>query len=385
LLFKKSNGCLDQKVLPEAEALKFFQQLVEGVEYCLADDHEILTSEGFLGMNSLKSRWSGNEFSGNLKIAAFNESSQMMQFEEASRLVLNAWKEQDLIEFPSLGLRVTPEHDMYVQLESGGPWAKVTAGELLERGLIDDQAECRVSRSAPLGSEALLDVCVLETLGVASPSEVREVLRTRGRELIGQDSWPDWVWNLGKDLSLELLLSLRDESCRKRARSDHSSLAMSCVVASARVRDHVVRLALHCGMVAESMVYDEERWKILCRDDKVVTLRLRELRRVAYAGQTWCVTVPSGKIFARGKNFTPAIVGNCHNHLICHRGDDAIEKNHFFSRFEKKNKDLKPENILLDGNMCIKICDFGMAALMPKDALLATSCEKFFSFFPLFS
>ena len=24
--------------------------------------------------------------------------------------------------------------------------------------------------------------------------------------------------------------------------------------------------------------------------------------------------------------------------------------------------------------MCIKICDFGMAALMPKDALLATSC-----------
>jgi serine/threonine protein kinase len=34
----------------------------------------------------------------------------------------------------------------------------------------------------------------------------------------------------------------------------------------------------------------------------------------------------------------------------------------------------KPENILLDGNLRIKICDFGMAALMPKDALLATSC-----------
>jgi serine/threonine protein kinase len=45
----------------------------------------------------------------------------------------------------------------------------------------------------------------------------------------------------------------------------------------------------------------------------------------------------------------------CHEHLICHR-------------------DLKPENILLDGNMRVKICDFGMAALMPKDALLATSC-----------
>lgn len=45
----------------------------------------------------------------------------------------------------------------------------------------------------------------------------------------------------------------------------------------------------------------------------------------------------------------------CHSHLICHR-------------------DLKPENILLDGNNHVKICDFGMAALMPKDALLATSC-----------
>ena len=35
---------------------------------------------------------------------------------------------------------------------------------------------------------------------------------------------------------------------------------------------------------------------------------------------------------------------------------------------------IQPENILLDGDMHVKICDFGMAALMPKDALLATSC-----------
>ncbi|PRP84551.1 hypothetical protein PROFUN_05886 [Planoprotostelium fungivorum] len=55
--------------------------------------------------------------------------------------------------------------------------------------------------------------------------------------------------------------------------------------------------------------------------------------------------------------FQQIIIGidYCHSFLICHR-------------------DLKPENLLMDENKRIKIADFGMASLMKKGNLLATSC-----------
>ncbi|CAE6481990.1 unnamed protein product [Rhizoctonia solani] len=48
-------------------------------------------------------------------------------------------------------------------------------------------------------------------------------------------------------------------------------------------------------------------------------------------------------------------VGYCHQFRIAHR-------------------DLKPENILMDNNNNIKVADFGMAAFVPRDSLLYTSC-----------
>lgn len=57
------------------------------------------------------------------------------------------------------------------------------------------------------------------------------------------------------------------------------------------------------------------------------------------------------------KYFRQIILGTayCHALGICHR-------------------DLKPENILLDGNLNVKLADFGMAALESNDKLLETSC-----------
>ncbi|KAG8719868.1 hypothetical protein FRC08_001792 [Ceratobasidium sp. 394] len=43
-------------------------------------------------------------------------------------------------------------------------------------------------------------------------------------------------------------------------------------------------------------------------------------------------------------------------------------------RFRIAHRDLKPENILLDRDKNIKVADFGMAAFVPRDSLLYTSC-----------
>ncbi|RMZ86198.1 hypothetical protein DV737_g190, partial [Chaetothyriales sp. CBS 132003] len=48
-------------------------------------------------------------------------------------------------------------------------------------------------------------------------------------------------------------------------------------------------------------------------------------------------------------------LSHCHRYNICHR-------------------DLKPENILLDADRNVKLADFGMAALQPRDKWLNTSC-----------
>jgi hypothetical protein len=322
---------LSKKVLPESEALTFFQQLVEGVEYCLADDHQILTNEGFLGMWDLKKRWNSERFTNGLKVAAFDEGSQRMQFEDASRFVLNKWREQELVEFGSLDLRVTMEHDMYVQFEFGGAWSKVTAASLLEMGSRDANATCRMLLSPREGccSEDFRSVEPVVELGITHLEEAKLFVRMygcwlSGRPVVGPNGWvqlfrasplPLWVWSLGNELSRELLAGFKDAP-RKRSR-DFESLI--CRVSSMFLRDDVMRVALQCGMSATAVAC-EGGWRVTCETNNVVSVRLGDLRRVPYAGQTWCVTVPSGKIFARGRTQSAvAIVGNCHNHLICHR------------------------------------------------------------------
>jgi hypothetical protein len=103
--------------------------------HCLAQDMQVLTSEGFLGLEALVQRWNGQAFVNGLQFATLNSSRRAMEFQPASRLVCNAAPlDGSLIEFDlgSVNVRVTPEHDMYVAPE-GGKWQKMTAEEVLWR------------------------------------------------------------------------------------------------------------------------------------------------------------------------------------------------------------------------------------------------------------
>ena len=145
--------------------------------HCLARDMQLLTSEGFLGLEALAQRWDGQCFAGGLQIATLNASRHTIEFQPASRMVCNAARPDDsLIEFEDcqrrISVRVTPEHDMYVAGQDGR-WCKMTAEEVLLRVVA-----CNETFRMWAGTELLAGTALREqsaTIAAIDRSSVRRV------------------------------------------------------------------------------------------------------------------------------------------------------------------------------------------------------------------
>ena len=84
--------------------------------HCLADDHEILTENGFMNWKEVKDGYKNK----NLKIAGYNSETKTLVYEYPTDFILNEAKEQTMIEFTcgeetDVSLLVTEDHDMYAK------------------------------------------------------------------------------------------------------------------------------------------------------------------------------------------------------------------------------------------------------------------------------
>ncbi len=333
------------------------------VGYCLAEDCEILTSDGFLGVDELQKRWDAScgAFSNGLLMGTMNAKTQQMQFQSASRFILNpvgtdAW----IYEFENgaLFLRVTGEHEMYVQLAGSCGFRKLSAAHLFQMGKLDSGAVCRIMLHA---LEGVVNVAEpwdasepAKCLRLASREEFGSFLRLYGflsvakevvfanMEQIGavEQSWveyclsniggslPEWICRLDRDYLREILCGMC-LACGSGAVRENSDVFVAWTKC-AGVRDNVVRIASLSGYASYFARDSSEAWRVTVarKEAAVVTLRLSSIRRVPYQGRSFCVTVPNGLILARRVSYgkeglvtaasAPAVVSNCQSmNFVC--------------------------------------------------------------------
>jgi diadenosine tetraphosphatase ApaH/serine/threonine PP2A family protein phosphatase len=331
--------------------------------YCLAEDMELLTSRGFLGLDAVRSAWHEGEGSEELRVAGLD--GDRFIWERPSHFILNPAQRQTMLAFSApqnhVALLVTPEHQMYVRACGDArkehrrePYAKRRADELLTEPALaalrikasarDGHAEASVGDlpyHAALGLDGQEhDTAFLQLYGYwAAAGALRGELRAallrcaepvqarflqehlavlglledldytwRAPGLLELRSWPVDDAPAGR-LCAEWFWRLGTQQMR------HALLGMA--VASdcaqqqalltvhtrcARTRDDVVLAGLMAGYAARSS-RSPRGWAVaLSLDAQAAEPRLRtkeHVRQVTYSGRTWCVTMPHGLIWAR--------------------------------------------------------------------------------------
>jgi 5'-AMP-activated protein kinase catalytic alpha subunit len=92
-------------------------------------------------------------------------------------------------------------------------------------------------------------------------------------------------------------------------------------------------------------------------------------------GELFDYIVKQGKLQeSEARKFFQQIISGvdyCHRHMIVHRDlkvtHESAHSSHSFANFLFA---LQPENLLLDGNMHVKIADFGLSNMMVSDAMI---------------
>jgi hypothetical protein len=218
--------------------------------------------------------------------------------------------------FGALGLTTEAQCTAFVTLY--GYW--------LGDGAREDAAAVRVSASADRDVAAI--TAALATLGLAMRAERH--LTGKQQWSIDQPAWAaafraqellPWVHELPAPLLRALLGGL--------TRTDGTAAETRSVDASTvRFRDEVGRLGLHAGYAVRveglskkaAQRSGQDGWRVVLSAHAAAAepvVARTDMKEVAYEGRTWCLTMPSGFVWARRatrdlrKVSRPAIVGNC--------------------------------------------------------------------------
>jgi DNA-directed RNA polymerase beta subunit len=100
--------------------------------HCLADDHEILTENGFMNWQEVQAGYT----TGTLRVGGYDKETKRLVYEYPTAFILNEAKERTMVEFTqeetAVSLLVTEDHDMYAKQENR-VYEKCKAGMLLSQ------------------------------------------------------------------------------------------------------------------------------------------------------------------------------------------------------------------------------------------------------------
>ena len=305
--------------------------------HCLAEDHEILTENGFMNWKEVKQGYD----KGNLRIGGYDHKTGRLIYEHPTDFILNETKTQEMIEFThkieKVSLLVTNNHDMFAKqtkpLESD--YKKIKAQELVFSEVFKFTGKARFGFEGNITGIPFLELLSLNTYEkLIAFFELYGYLvgdncLRFGFDLLSTNDWlkerfeilllvptidytyensiftiinknwlrvlsPDyttgkrlaeWVWNLPIDLTRSILFGL---TCSRNI----------VYTSSVKFRDDIVRLYLHCGYSSHFEI-SQNLWKISYTNIDPILQSCDDVKKVQYTGLTWCVTMPHGFIITR--------------------------------------------------------------------------------------
>jgi len=335
-----------------------------GDKFCYTKDHEVLTTEGWIGISKLKMV---------NKIATLS-SGGMLEYQHPTKVVNFEYKGKMVeVNTNQVSLKVTPNHKMYVKRANKKEFKLESAEDLFDVHVhykknatwisdiptpkyyvLEDRDNVLHKKKQLPMKEWLTFFGSWITDGWAANGKVGflyskkikdglcEVVNVMGYDLVFHQnhhcyiydeqlcnhmatcsigsidkSLPSWVWKLDEEHSRILLHGICDRSVDDKMY--HTSYS--------KLKDDVMRLALHCGWAANAVIdcvhkVIDDKNNTICEPTWVTTIIKSQTEPLVdkqtsfdYDGKVYCCTVPNHVIYVRNTNSNkPVWSGNSSHH-----------------------------------------------------------------------